>query len=351
MAHFDYESRNTLECIQCWKHFCCKKAIILAYIEVRKFGIEILKTNRKSEILPTIMALLKKIFDVVHFCAKENSCISAAVPSAKFIMITWPDWLQRSGWTIRRASAEHESIFLRRGRSTTFQLHQKNPATCGCNPAGSKIENGIFSRREANHAELLLVQLVAAGWTETIKNKSHKRKESPVEGSQGEAADRKHQKTGSGSTKAKYFAFLNEESSCSADNSSQSEDPYVKAKLMMATKLNEPKCKHNVCPLQVQMGQCQRYPDIAAIAWKYLSTPVSSVASEREFKVARANGSRTLLKSDNVEKVLFLKQLESNWLWLDNFVWYKIDYVKLPCLVCKKWKWHFLLWLRWVEEK
>jgi len=33
---------------------------------------------------------------------------------------------------------------------------------------------------------------------------------------------------------------------------------------------------------------------------------VSSVANEREFKVARANGSRTWLKPD-VEKILFLK--------------------------------------------
>jgi len=34
---------------------------------------------------------------------------------------------------------------------------------------------------------------------------------------------------------------------------------------------------------------------------------VSSVASEREFKVARANGDRTRLKPDIVERVLFLK--------------------------------------------
>jgi len=86
-------------------------------------------------------------------------------------------------------------------------------------------------------------------------------------------------------------------------------NPHVKAKLMVATYLNEPKCKSNVCPLQVRMGQCQRYPEIATIALKYLSAPVSSVASEREFKVARdlANGSRTRLKPDNVEKLLFLK--------------------------------------------
>jgi len=74
-----------------------------------------------------------------------------------------------------------------------------------------------------------------------------------MEGTHGEATDRKHKKTDSGSTKAKYFAFLNEESSCSADNSSQSkEDPYVKAnQILVATYLNEPKCKSSVCPLQV----------------------------------------------------------------------------------------------------
>ena len=52
-----------------------------------------------------------------------------------------------------------------------------------------------------------------------------------MERSDEEAADRKYQKTDSGSIKAKYFAFLDDESSCSDDNSSQSEgDPYVKVK-------------------------------------------------------------------------------------------------------------------------
>jgi len=34
------------------------------------------------------MGLLKIFADVVNFCEKENSCISVAVPSAKFIKIT-----------------------------------------------------------------------------------------------------------------------------------------------------------------------------------------------------------------------------------------------------------------------
>jgi len=35
--------------------------------------------------------ITKNFADVVNFCAKENSCISAAVPSAKFIIITFEE--------------------------------------------------------------------------------------------------------------------------------------------------------------------------------------------------------------------------------------------------------------------
>jgi len=44
----DQETRSGAVYMQCWKYFCCKKAIILTYIEFKKFGIEILETNRKS---------------------------------------------------------------------------------------------------------------------------------------------------------------------------------------------------------------------------------------------------------------------------------------------------------------
>ena len=50
-----------------------------------------------------------------------------------------------------------------------------------------------------------------------------------MEGTHEEATDRKHKTTDSVSTNNKYFAFLDEESSCSAENSSQSEEElYVK---------------------------------------------------------------------------------------------------------------------------
>jgi len=135
------------------------------------------------------VALLEIFADVVHFCEKENSGISAAVQS--LLLSLWKrliakEWLKYR----RRFSRTCIDIFT----EGTFHISfpSKKPATCGCNPAGSKVGKGNFSRREADQAKLLLVQLVAVGRTETIKNKSQKRKESPVEGSHGEAANRKH---------------------------------------------------------------------------------------------------------------------------------------------------------------
>jgi len=148
--------------------------------------------SHEWEILPTVVALLEIFADVVNFCEKENSCISAAMASAKFIMITLEETDCKGAVELQEALQQNINR-----RSKTFQFHQKKPAVV-CNPAGSKIENGIFSRREADQAELLLVQLVAAARTETIKNKSQKRKESPMEGSRGEAADRKRQKNRQG---------------------------------------------------------------------------------------------------------------------------------------------------------
>jgi len=160
--------------VQFWKHFCCKKAIILAYIKFKKFGIGILEVKRKSWVgnFANRCGITKNLCWCTFLCKREFVHLCGNGKSKVYYDHFGRDWLQRCGWTKGDASAEHESVFLRRGRSTTFHFFQKKPATCGCNSAGSKIGNGIFSRREADQAELLLVQLVAVGRTETIKNKS-----------------------------------------------------------------------------------------------------------------------------------------------------------------------------------
>lgn len=52
----------------------------------------------------------------------------------------------------------------------------------------------------------------------------------------------------------------------------------------------------------------EKYPRLTELAKCYLSAPMSSIASEREFKIAkRVTTGRWNLKPDNVQKLLFLK--------------------------------------------
>ena len=83
----DQETRWSSTYLMLERFLVQKKAIILAYIEFEKFGIQMLE-SREWAILPTVVALLKIFADVVNLCEKEDSSIFEAIPSAKSIMIT-----------------------------------------------------------------------------------------------------------------------------------------------------------------------------------------------------------------------------------------------------------------------
>ena len=52
----------------------------------------------------------------------------------------------------------------------------------------------------------------------------------------------------------------------------------------------------------------KKFPRLATLARRFLSAPMGSVASEREFKIAkRVTTNRGTLKPGNVEKLLFMK--------------------------------------------
>ena len=77
----------------------------------------------------------------------------------------------------------------------------------------------------------------------------------------------------------------------------------------MANYLQEPRSGFSDSPLLFWHTSYTRYPELETLANRYLTPPISSVASEHEFKVARdfANENRVRLRPQNVQNQLFLK--------------------------------------------
>ena len=107
------------------------------------------------------------------------------------------------------------------------------------------------------------------------------------------------------------FAYFDDSTSSKDGNLAIDEDldEYARAKIAFANYLQEPISDFSDSPLLFWHTSYTCYPELATLVNRYLTSPISSVASEREFKVARdiANGNRVQLRPQNVQKLLFLK--------------------------------------------
>jgi hypothetical protein len=72
--------------------------------------------------------------------------------------------------------------------------------------------------------------------------------------------------------------------------------------------LKEKNIPRERCPFSWWAGNQQKFPLLSSLARRYLSAPMGSIASEREFKISkRIVEHRVNLKPDNVEMLLFMK--------------------------------------------
>ena len=107
------------------------------------------------------------------------------------------------------------------------------------------------------------------------------------------------------------FAYFDDSISSEDGNSAYDEDldEYTRAKIAIANYLQEPRSGFSDLSLLFWHTSYTRYPELATLSNRYLTSPISFVASECEFKVSRdiANGNRMQLRPQNVQKLLFLK--------------------------------------------
>ena len=83
--------------------------------------------------------------------------------------------------------------------------------------------------------------------------------------------------------------------------------------------LKEKNIPRERCPFSWWAGNQQKFPLLSSLARRYLSAPMGSIASEREFKISkRIVEHRVNLKPDNVEMLLFMKY---NLRMLDYNIW------------------------------
>jgi hypothetical protein len=72
--------------------------------------------------------------------------------------------------------------------------------------------------------------------------------------------------------------------------------------------LTEKNIKKESSPFTWWAGNKERFPMVALLARRYISAPMGSIASEREFKIAkRVVTGRWTMKPESVEMCLFLK--------------------------------------------
>ena len=171
-------------------------------------------------------------------------------------------------------------------------------------------KRGFLHEETANQAEFLLVQLESRQLQKD--NRSRGMSNDDQEASTSATGSKQHKTSAASQSSygACAFAYF-DHSTLSEDETAATKNPdeYANAKKIVSEYLNEPKSGFDDAPLLFWQESYARYPELANLAIRYLSPPVSSVSSEREFKVTRdiANGNRVRLRPQNVQKFLFLK--------------------------------------------
>ena len=260
--------------------------------------------------LQILVTLLKGIADVVTYCEKESACILEAIQGIKSLtkMLSKNDYYGVNMFKEELLQNLRKYFYGNDRRDHFIEENEIYTIATLLNPRFKK--KGFLNDGAGDHAELLLTKLVA----NQMKKDDLSKKMADNLDPDRSASSHKRRKINDTTQKQSgvcVCAYFDDSTSSEDGNLANDEDldEYARAKIAMANYLQEPRSDFNDSPLLFWHTSYTRYPELATIANRYLTPPISSVASEREFKVGRdiANGNTVRLRPQNVQKLLFLK--------------------------------------------
>jgi len=196
------------------------------------------------------VALLKVFADVVNFCDKENPCISAAVPSVEFIMITLQETGCKGVVELKKAFQQNMNRhFYGKDVRQQFSFIEKSQLHVVATLLDPKLKMGLFYEEKLIRQSYCWFSWLQQHEPKQLKTKAKKGKNLLWKDHMNKPLIENIKK------QTVFLPRLN--TSCFwmrkvvAPPGIHLSQKIHMSKEMEATYLNVPKCKSNVCPLQV----------------------------------------------------------------------------------------------------
>ena len=270
--------------------FQVKSAIIRAETEMNVSYSSL--TNHDWGMMVKVADYLKPFADLTNMASAEHACVAEVIPYVKLLFFKLEKLPRRGVCRLRQELIAETTRYFRGGdtRDHFPDIESKEEFSLATllDPRFKKSGFSSASKAEAATEKLLL----AAEEVEVNQSAVAASTAPPVVDVDDD-----------------WNACMNIPCSSSTDEqSNDNESGPSNCTVEIEEYLAEKNLGRTDSPFSYWAGNKKRYPRLAALARKYLSAPMASIASEREFKIAKqVTNNRGTLKPSNVEVLLFLK--------------------------------------------
>lgn len=246
-------------------------------------------------LIPKVVTLLKPFAEATSDAEKESSCLSDVIPLLKIIKHDLNRTKADGTDTLKTALlAQLERYFGGDDPRENFVNVEKNELHSLSTLLDPRYKDRGFSDRQCGEeAKDLLKQKIL-----TLKGSADDLQLQTA--SDSDLTIMPPKKDNNSESRWDAIASSDEDEQREEDDGAEQE---------ILSYLADKRIPQDADPLAYWKQKRMQWPTVARLAKRYLSSPIGSVASEREFKTASsiANAERIRLLPENIEKLLFLK--------------------------------------------